>query len=97
MSQFRQVDTGPVCDFGRHIMRLVFAVEFAIEGDARQAQAEVAAGNVIPAVLIGIVIAAIEPMAPVGAIQTIAVTAEHGQAGQAEGEVLQPRLRCDGP
>lgn len=78
MSQFRQVYAGPVSNFGRHIVRLVFAVEFAIE---------VAAGNIIPTVRIGIVITAIEPMAPVGTIQAITVTAEHGQAGQAEGEV----------
>ena len=72
-------------------MRLVFTVELAIEGNAGQVQAEIAASDVVPAVLVGVIVTAIEPVAPVRAIQAIAVTTEHRQAGYAERKVRRWR------
>ena len=91
MGQLRQINTGAVSHFRRQVVGLVFTVELAVEGNAGQAQAEIAASDVVPAVLVGIIVTAIEPMAPVRAIQAIAVTTEHGQAGYAEREVRRRR------
>ena len=68
-------------------MGLVFTVKFTVEGGTWQAQAKVTAGDVVPAVGSCVVIAAVEPVPPVGAIEAIVVAAEHGKAGKAESEV----------
>ena len=76
--QRRQIEASTPRYIGRQIMRLVFAIEFSIECHLWQTETEITTGDIIPAVVAVIIVAAIGPMLPVRPVQAVMVSAQYG-------------------